>query len=46
MSTYGFADALSLEEILRDLRAWEVPAWRETVEEYRRWSNELFDALT
>lgn len=46
MSTYGFADVLSLEGILADLRAWGVPAWRATVERYRRWSNELFDALT
>lgn len=46
MSTYGFADVLSLEGILADLRAWDVPAWRTTVERYRRWSTELFDALT
>lgn len=36
----------SLEDVLRDLRAWDAPEWRATVEQYRRWANELFDGLT
>lgn len=43
--TYGFADVLSLEGILGDLRTWDAPDWRAAVERYRRWSTELFDAL-
>jgi hypothetical protein len=46
MATYGFADVLSLEELLRDLRRWDPPDWRATVDQYRRWANELFDGLT
>ena len=46
MAKYGFADVLSLEDVLRDLRAWDAPDWRATVELYRRWANELFDGLT
>lgn len=43
---YGFADVLSIEDMLRDLRAWDAPEWRAKADQYRRWSNELFDALT
>jgi hypothetical protein len=46
MATYGFADVLSLEELVADLRRWDPPEWRTTVELYRRWANELFDRLT
>jgi hypothetical protein len=45
MAKYGFADVLSLEDVLRDLRAWDAPEWRATVERYRLWANELFDGL-
>lgn len=46
IATYGFADVLSIEDMLRDLRAWATPAWIARVEQLRGWSNELFDALT
>jgi hypothetical protein len=45
MEEYGFADVLSVEEMLRDLREWEPPHWRQRVGEVRRWSQELFDGL-
>src|SRR3954454_18683940 len=45
IATYGFADVLSLEAMLADLRAWDSPAWVERVDQLRGWSNELFEAL-
>lgn len=42
---YGFADVLSLETMLADLRAWAPSHWMNVVNRYRRWSNELFDYL-
>lgn len=46
METYGFADVLAIEDLLRDLREWDDPAWRARVEEIRGWANGLFDGLT
>ena len=45
MREYGFADVLSLEAILGNLRAWAPPAWLERIERLRRYSNELFGYL-
>lgn len=45
MREYGFADVLSLEVMLGDLRAWAPPAWLQRVERLQRYSNELFDYL-
>jgi hypothetical protein len=45
IAEYGFADVLSVEEMLRDLRRWDPPAWKQRVDELRRWSLELFDGL-
>jgi hypothetical protein len=42
---YGFADVLPVEEMLGDLRQWDPPAWKQRVDELRRWSLELFDGL-
>jgi len=45
MEAYGFADVLSLEDMLRDLRAWQDPAWRLRMGQLREWSDGLFDGL-
>lgn len=46
MKTYGFADVLSLEEMLRDLRDWDDAAWRSRVAVFRGWADGMFDGLT
>jgi hypothetical protein len=46
METFGFADVLSLETMIDDLREWEDPAWNLRVDEMRAWANGLFDGLT
>jgi hypothetical protein len=45
MDRFGFADVLSLEQMLDDLRAWNDPHWRDRVEELRTWTNDLLDGL-
>lgn len=45
IAAYGFADVLSIEAMLDDLRAWGDPAWRARVTELREWSDGLFDGL-
>lgn len=45
MTTFGFADVLSLEAMLHDLKAWDDADWRLRVEELRAWTNGLLDAL-
>jgi hypothetical protein len=42
---FGFAEVLSLEEILRDLAEWQPESWREWLATRRRWSDELFEWL-
>ena len=46
MAEYGFADVLSVEAMLADLRRWRPAPWRERVGELERWSSELFRSLT
>jgi hypothetical protein len=41
----GFADVLSLDSMLDDLRSWADPASRQRVNELRAWSVGLFDGL-
>lgn len=45
IEAYGFADVLSLEAMLDDLREWADPSWRAMVNELREWSVGLFDGL-
>lgn len=45
MSDKGFHDILSVEEICRDLVKWRNPEYLEMIEQYRSWSNSLFDGL-
>lgn len=45
MSDKGFHDVLSIEEICQDLLEWRNPEYLEMVEQYREWSNRLFDGL-
>jgi len=42
---YGFADVLSVEEMLRDLGDWQLRAWADWVGTRRRWTDELLDWL-
>jgi hypothetical protein len=42
---YGFADILSVETMLDDLRAWRNPGWTNRVRQVRSWSDELFSYL-
>jgi hypothetical protein len=41
----GFADVLSVEHMLHDLRAWEADSWSRRVDELRSWSDYLYDFL-
>jgi hypothetical protein len=45
MTTLGFADVLSVEAMLADLRAWRDPTWAARIEQLRAWTNELLDGL-
>lgn len=45
MSDKGFHDILSIEEICQDLVTWRNPEYLEMIEQYRAWSNRLFDGL-
>ena len=46
MQMYGFADVLSLEAMVEDLREWDDPRWRASVADLRVWTNALYDGLT
>ena len=41
----GFADVLSIEEILRELRYWNCEAWKQDVAQLDGWSADLFQYL-
>ncbi len=45
MEEFGFADVLSLEDMLTDLRGWSSVPWRARIATYRRWADGLFDGL-
>jgi hypothetical protein len=45
MSTCGFADVLSIESMVTDLKQWSPPEWADFIGRYRRWTTELFDYL-
>ena len=40
---YGFADVLSVEQMLEDLARWQPKAWADWVGRRRHWTDELFD---
>lgn len=46
INRFGFADVLSLEEMLADLRTWRDQRWQSRVAELRDWTNGLFDELS
>lgn len=46
MQVCGFADVLSVESIVTDLRQWRPLAWSARLEELRDWSATLFAHLT
>ena len=41
----GFADILSVEDMLTDLARWQPDAWTSFIDRYRGWTTELFDLL-
>jgi hypothetical protein len=45
MREFAFADVLSVEKILEDLRVWAPAAWTDLISRHRNWTNELFDFL-
>lgn len=46
MARFGFADVLSLEDMLQDLRTWDHQTqWPDHVKDLQDWSNELFKVL-
>lgn len=45
ISERGFHDILSIEDICRDLAAWQNPEYLKMIGQYRAWSNRLFDGL-
>jgi hypothetical protein len=44
-STYGFADVLSVETMLHDLRQWHCEPWMARVAEVGKWCSELTEFL-
>ena len=46
IARFGFADVLSVEAMLQDLRAWNDPAWQARVGELRTWADGLLDGLS
>ena len=42
---YGFDHILSVESIVEDLIDWQDQQYCEFIEQYRKWSHELFDGL-
>jgi hypothetical protein len=45
MTGHGFADVLSVEEMLDDLQGWNPTAWHDRIEQLQGWCAELFDHL-
>ena len=45
MAHYGFADILSIDDMLADLARWRPEAWAKWVATRRRWTDDLFDFL-
>jgi hypothetical protein len=45
MTHHGFADVLSVEDMLRDLGEWRPQLWADWVATRRRWTDELFEWL-
>jgi hypothetical protein len=42
MEHYGFADVLSVEDMLRDMSEWQPQEWADWVNTRRRWTDEMF----
>jgi hypothetical protein len=45
IAEFGFADVLSLETMLADVRSWNDAAWSARVAELRAWTDEMLDGL-
>ena len=45
MAHYGFADVLSIDDMLADLSRWQPDAWAKWVDTRQRWTDELFEFL-
>jgi hypothetical protein len=44
IAEHGFADVLSVETMVNDLRQWKQGSWIKMIEQLKCWSNELYDA--
>ncbi len=42
---YGFADVLSIAEMIQQLQEWRSVEYRELIQRLRGWSNEMYDGL-
>lgn len=42
---YGFAEVLSLEEMINDLQRWASPEWTARLAELRAWITGFLDAI-
>jgi hypothetical protein len=42
---YGFADVLSIAEIIQQLQDWRSAEYRELVQRLQGWSNEMYEGL-
>lgn len=45
MENFAFADVLSVEDMIADLRQWSPAGWHDLIRRYRQWSAELFEFL-
>ena len=45
VAEHGFADVLSVEAMVADLQSWAPPEWVALMDQYRGWTNELYDFL-
>ena len=46
IADYGFADVLSVEDMVHDLGTWRPGYWNDYIGRLQRWSEELFGFLT
>lgn len=45
MQAKGFAEVLTVSDIIQDLRSWRCQSFRHLVEQRQLWTNEMFDAF-
>ena len=45
MQAKGFAEVLTISEIIQDLRTWQCASFQHLVQQRKQWTNEMFDAF-